>query len=198
MDRREEALAASRHSIEVASQLDDPFSHALACFFGGAAAQMLGDDDLSAERAEASLRLASEHDLAQPRAWSLALHGVSRVAGGEAAKGLAALEGAIEDMNRMRSGHLLPYLWGLLADARLQAGQAEAALAAAVSGVGSAASTGEDFFSAELHRLRGEALARLGRASAAAAAFDQAEAIAAGQDAHRLLGKTRASRAAWS
>jgi hypothetical protein len=69
----EQALAAAR-------SLDDPFSLALTLYFTSAAAQMLGDVPLATANSELSVRMATEYDLAQPKAWSMGVAGLLKTA----------------------------------------------------------------------------------------------------------------------
>ena len=56
----------------VAEELNDPFSLALTLYFTSAAAQMLGDVALASANSSLSVQIATEHDLALPKAWSRA------------------------------------------------------------------------------------------------------------------------------
>ena len=154
----ERARAMADQVIAVARTLNDPFSLALALYFAAAAAQMLGDVALAAERAEASRALASEHDLALPDAWSTGVLGWCKVVSGDAEGGVALLSEAIAALNATQSRHFLSYLLGLLAQAQIAAGNHAAAMQAVEEGIALASASGERYYGAELHRLRGELL----------------------------------------
>ena len=115
--------------------------------------------------------------------------------GGVHERGLAMLDEAIAALRTMQSGHFMPYLLGLLADARHKAGQHVAALAAAEEGIARAESSGECFYAAELHRLRGVLAAQLdpGRREDATASIQKATEIAREQGAGLLEQRARAS-----
>jgi predicted ATPase len=103
-------------------------------------------------------------------------------------------------LQAIQSRHFLAYLLGLLADAHLKAGQDADARKAVEDGIAVADATGEHFYSAELHRLRGELLARppSGHRRKAAESFRTATAIATQQGAKTLERRALASLRQWS
>ncbi len=189
------AHAMMKETLAVARGLDDPFTLALALHFAAAAAQILGDVPTASASAGESLRIATEHALALPKAWSTGVSGWCLAEGGVHERGLAMLDEAIAALRTMQSGHFMPYLLGLLADARHKAGQHVAALAAAEEGIARAESSGECFYAAELHRLRGVLAAQLdpGRREDATASIQKATEIAREQGAGLLEQRARAS-----
>ncbi len=188
----DDALAESR-------RLNDPFSLALTFFFSAVTAQLLGDVTLSTTHSDAGMRMAAEHDLAMPKAWSTGLVGWCAVRNGDQAAGLALLSDAISAMRTMQSQHFMPYLVGLLVDAHSIAGHDDDALKAAEEGIAKAEATGECFYNAELYRLRGELLARSSsHAQQAQASFHTAVEIAGKQGATMLERKARESLKDWA
>jgi predicted ATPase/DNA-binding winged helix-turn-helix (wHTH) protein len=147
--RIDQALAAAR-------KLDDPFSLALTLYFTSAAAQMLGDVVLATENSRAGLAIATENDLALPRAWSRGVVGWCMAENGDLQSGIALLTDAIAAMRTMQSRHFMGYLIGLLAHVRMKAGNYVEAAQAVADGLALAEASGECFYAAELHRLRGE------------------------------------------
>jgi DNA-binding winged helix-turn-helix (wHTH) protein/predicted ATPase len=153
------ARAIIDQALVAAKTLDDPFSLALTLYFTSAAAQMLGDLPLATANSELSVRMATEHDLAQPKAWSMGVAGWCIAESGDPSRGIALVTQAIAVMDAIESRHFLCYLHGLLADACAKAGHSAEAMKAIENGLAVAEETGERFYSAELHRLRGELLA---------------------------------------
>jgi ATP/maltotriose-dependent transcriptional regulator MalT len=192
------ARAMMERSLASARRLDDPFTLALTLFFTSAAAQMFGDVALATTNSSLSLQMATEHDLAQPKAWSLGIAGWCLAQNGDLDGGLALATRAIGAMQAIHSRHLLPYLLGLLAGLHIQRGHEAEAMRAVQEGLAVAHTTGERFYSAELLRLRGELLARspAGRKDATAA-FQAAIEIAARQGALALEQKAQASLRSW-
>jgi hypothetical protein len=86
------------------------------------------------------------------------------------------------------------------ADTQLKAGHDVEAMKAVEEGLAMADATGEHFYSAELHRLQGELLARLpqGQRGKAEAAFRVAIEIAKEQGARTLEHKANESVRRWS
>jgi len=125
---------------------------------------MLGDVPLATTNSERSLQIAREHDLAQPMAWSMGVAGWCTAENGDPDRGIALVMQAVRSMQSIQSRHFLCYLLGLLADAQLKVSHNAQALKAVEEGMALAEATGEHFYSAELHRLRGELLARPPRA----------------------------------
>jgi hypothetical protein len=93
-------------------------------------------------------------------------------------------------MQAIHSRHFLPYLFALLADVHLRAGNDPAAIKAVQNGLATADATGELFFSAELLRMRGELLGRSSDSQKdAEASLKSAIALARQQGAKMLLDK---------
>jgi predicted ATPase len=191
--KSEDARATIESGLSVAVSLDEPFSLALTLFSMTTAAQLSGDVALATRNSEWSVRVAKEHGLAQIESQSGALAGWCAVENGERDRGLALLTEATDALRALRSLGWLSYFLGLLADARIKAGQPSEAMKAVEEAISLAEATGERFYSAELHRLRGELLASSGRRDEAKAEFDRAVAIAAQQGAVPLERKARDS-----
>jgi predicted ATPase len=179
----------------VAMSLDDPFSLALTLFTMTATAQLIGDVALATTNSEWSVRVAREHGLAQIESQSGALAGWCAVENGERDRGLALLTEATDALRAMQSLGWLSYFLGLLSDARIKAGQPSEAMKAVEEAISLVETTGERFYSAELHRLRGELLAQasIGQCEEAKAEFKRAIKIATQQGAVSLERKARDS-----
>ncbi len=192
----EGARAMIEQSVTAAKSLDDPFSLALTLYFTSAAAQMLGDVTLATANSELSMQMATEHDLAQPRAWSMGVAGWCIAENGDPDRGLMLATQAIATLKAIQSRHFSAYLLGLLADTHLKAGHHVEAMKVVEEGLAMA----ERFYGAELHRLHGELLARPphGQKRKAEAAFRTAIKIASEQGARTLEHKANESLLRWS
>jgi predicted ATPase len=192
------ARAVMERSLVAARSLDDPFSLALTLYFTSAAAQLMGDVALATANSKLSVQMAADHDLAQPRAWSMGVAGWCVAENGDLEGGLALATEAIAAMQAIHSRHFLPYLHGLLAGLHFKAGHETEAMKAVQDGLATAEATGERFYSAELFRLRGELLARSpeGR-KRAEASFHTAIKLAEQQGAMALEHKAKASLRHW-
>ena len=195
----ERARTMADTSLAAARRLGDPFSLALSLYFASATAQVLDDVTVAAQHAEASRQLATEHDLAMPRAWSTGVMGWCAAENGDHARGIVLLTEAVAALEAAHSRHFMPYLLGLLAQAHLKIGHHADAMKAADDGIALAAGGGERFYTAELHRLRGELLARRpnGHIQKAEASFLTAIEVARQQGAKALANKAIASWRRW-
>jgi DNA-binding winged helix-turn-helix (wHTH) protein/predicted ATPase len=186
-------------SLAAARSLNDPFSLSLTLYFTSAAAQMLGDVSLATANSELSVQMATEHDLPQPKAWSMGVAGWCAAVNGDPVRGAALAGQGIETMRAIHSRHFLVYSLGLLADVHLRAGNPADAMKAVDEGLAMADDTGEYFFSAELLRLQGELLVRAVHPDLhkADASFRAAIRIAQQQGAATLERRAAESRRHW-
>jgi DNA-binding winged helix-turn-helix (wHTH) protein/predicted ATPase len=193
--KNEDARAMIEAGMRLAMTLDDPFTLANTLYLTAAAAQLIGDVALATTTSESSVRISTEHGLAGLKTWSRSLTGWCAVRNGQHDRGLALLTEATNALRAMQSSAWLPYLLGLLSDARIKAGQSSDAMETVEEAISIGETTGERFYSAELHRLRGELLARasIGQRDEAKAEFDTAIEIAAQQGAVSLERKARDS-----
>ena len=94
-------------SVAAARSLDDPFTLALTLYFTSAAAQILGDIPLATANSELSMQMATEHDLAQPRVWSMGVAGWCVAENGDLNRGLMLTTQAIATMRAIQSQHII-------------------------------------------------------------------------------------------
>jgi DNA-binding winged helix-turn-helix (wHTH) protein/predicted ATPase len=193
------ARATADSSLSVARGLNHPFSMALALYYASAVAQFLGDVALAARHAEAGRQLAMEHDLALLKAWSTGVTGWCAAENGDPNRGIVLLTEAITALEATQSRQFKSYLLGLLADVHIKAERPADAMKAVKDGIALAEAGGERFYSAELHRLHGELLARppYGQKRKAEMSFRVAIEIAKQQGAAALEYKANASTRYW-
>src|ERR1051326_1494392 len=191
--------AMAETAVAIAHRLNDPFSLALAHYVAAVTAQILGDTTLSAQHAEAAFRIATEHDLAMPRAWSTGVIGWCAAENGDPVRGTALLTEAVAALHSAHSRHFMPYLLGLLAQVQMTHSSIEDAVKTIEEGLALAEAGGERFYSAELHRLHGEYFSRLPRHKKdAEESFRAAIALAKQQGAKLLERRARESLQSWS
>src|SRR5207248_2184512 len=126
--------AMMERSLAAVRSLDDPFSLALTLYFTSAAAQMLGDVAIATVNSKLCVQVATEHDLAQPKAWGMGVAGWCIAQNGDLTEGLALATQAIAAMQAIHSRHFLHYLVGLLADVHFKAGHEAEAMKAVQDG----------------------------------------------------------------
>jgi len=162
-------LKQSRSALTLSRKLASRYTSALALHWACLFHQVRWEPRRVAELAAALLPLATEHSFPHLvgtgtffRGWAWAADGVFADGIEEMRRGLAAKRATGAEIK-------VPYYQGLLAATHTNIGRPREALALLDEALGTAARTGEGWFEAELHRLRGEALLRLPRADIAGA-----------------------------
>jgi class 3 adenylate cyclase/predicted ATPase len=137
-------------------------------------------------RAEAAIQIASEHRLPQWLAFANICRSFALVGLGQRTQGIAQLQTGLADWNGTGARVLDTQWLGFRAEACAQADRFDDALAALDRATATATDTGECYYQAELHRLRGSVLAKAGHPPEAASWFQQAIDTARGQQAKSL------------
>lgn len=134
-----------------------------------------------------------------PRAWSTGITGWCAAENGDLDRGIALLTEAITTLHATQSRHTMAYSLGLLADVQMKAGRHADAMKAVEDGIALAETGGERYYSAELHRLRGELFARPPHRQRrkAQASFRAAIKVAKQQGAAVLEHRANASMRRW-
>src|SRR5271170_5279821 len=146
----------------------------------------LRDDAEAAQRAaEAAVALCREHGLSSYLVWGALQLACARAKIGDSNGGLTALRQGLADCTRQGNKVLPPFYKGLLAETEAEREGAQAALAGIDEALALAGETGEHWFDAGLHRIRGEILLKQNPAdpAPAEAAFLAAIAVAQQQKA---------------
>ena len=114
----DQAMRASRESVALAQESGRPSALALALFFASVLHQLLGDVEVTRERAEAAIALATEHGLYQLVVGGMLMRGCALAAGGQIDAGITELRGALDVMRAAGSDVVRPYYTGILASLR--------------------------------------------------------------------------------
>jgi len=183
----EQALQRSREALTLARKLAHPFSLAHALYYMAYLHYFRREWQAAQAQAEAAMALASEKRFPQmvavgmiTRGWALAMQGQGREGIAQLQQGMAAFRAAAGDLDRPR------YL-AHLAEAYGQVGQTEAGLTTLAEALATAYKTGDRYWEAELHRLKGELLLRQASPTKEVeACFRQAIEIARQQQAKSL------------
>jgi predicted ATPase len=195
----EQASRQSEEALARARALGHPFSEAHALLYGARLHQFRGDWRTTRDRAEAAASLARERGFVQLQAWAAMTGGWARAEAGDIEEGLATMRDGIAAIRALGSEEFTTYFLGLLAGTLANAGQPAAALEAVAEALAAVERSGERFYAAELHRLRGELLLATGHhRGEAVACFETALEVARHQGALALerralrsLGKVR-------
>jgi tetratricopeptide (TPR) repeat protein len=178
------SLATAREAVALAREIDHPFSLAFALFFETVVHFVRRDLVAQRERAAETVALAEEMSFPYWLGLGRAYRAAARVAAGET-EALADLQaglalGAAPGGNRGGA----PGVVALLASAQLAAGRHAEAGATVDAALALSAATGQHFYDAELHRLRGAIILARGDApTEAEAAFRRSLEIAREQEA---------------
>ncbi|GAB3629702.1 guanylate cyclase [Pandoraea terrae] len=187
----DQARARSQEALTQARKSPRPLSLALGLVFAAELHQYRRDAQLTRECAEAAITLSTERGFAFwlargtiLRGWALAQQGNSEEGTAQIRQGLSAYQATGAELAR-------PYFLALLAETYGKAGQARAGLGVLAEALALAGNTGERYYEAELHRLKGELLLELSSAQTrkstarepAQACFHQAIGIARQQSA---------------
>jgi DNA-binding winged helix-turn-helix (wHTH) protein/predicted ATPase len=152
----EQALKRIQDAITLAQEMNDPFSLAFTLVSAAQIHQYRQEAPTARERTEAGITLASEQGFTIPlavgktvRGWALSMQGCEE-------EGIAQLLEGVADFKAAGTKNLLPYLLALLAEAYGRVGRSEAGLNMLAEALTQEEKTGEHFYEAELHRLKGE------------------------------------------
>jgi predicted ATPase/DNA-binding winged helix-turn-helix (wHTH) protein len=195
----EQASRQSEDAVALARALGHPFSEAHALLYGARLHQFRGDWRAARDGAEAAAVLARERGFVQLQAWAAVTGGWALAEAGEIEEGLATMRGGIAAIRSLGSEDFKTYFLGLLAETLANAGQPGAALDVVAEALAAVERSGERFYAAELHRLRGELLLATGHdRGEVAGCFETALEVARHQGALaferralRSLGKVR-------
>jgi predicted ATPase len=166
-----QALARSHEALVRAREASHPLSLAYATFFATWLHQHRRDWPAAQEHAEALLALSTEQGFAFYEALGTFSRGVVRVKQGQVAAGIAQMRQGLADFRALEAEMFAPEFLGYLAEAYGLSGQAEEGLSLLVEALAAGEKTGEQYWDAELYRLKGELL----RQAEAQAVEDEAE-----------------------
>jgi predicted ATPase/DNA-binding winged helix-turn-helix (wHTH) protein len=179
--RRQEALAR-------AQQMEHTPSLAWVQLYGTVLSQHLRDIAATQANAQALMTLATAQGFAHRVAQGHILLGWALAMQGDAAAGVAHLQQGVGAVQSIGQKLYRPYYLALLAEAYGQAGQPEAGLTVLNEAVTLAEATEEQWWKAEVYRLKGELLLQLPHPDIpqATACFSQALDVARHQQARAL------------
>jgi predicted ATPase len=154
----DQAVASSQAALALAQQLAHPLSLALALIWAAMIHHLRREVPPTQAHAEATMTIATDQGFPQPLAQAMALRGWVLAASGQGAAGLTQVRHGLAAYRVTGVTRDQPYYLALLAEASVQAGQTAAGLEALAEALAILASSGDYWWEAELHRLRGELL----------------------------------------
>jgi hypothetical protein len=180
------AAASSANASALAERLAHPFSWSTAHIWAAVLHQFRSEPEASLRRVIAAEVLVTEHRLAA--VFNLrVLRGGALLTQGGITEAVAYLrDGLAEQMTASQNQLLRPYGFALLTEALSHAGDFDGALWAAAEGLAMAEKSGERWWEAELHRLKGVLLSSSGASPESEACFVRSIRVAQRQQAKSL------------
>jgi tetratricopeptide (TPR) repeat protein len=181
------AVERSRQALALAGELSHPFSLAIALGQFAKLRNLRRDAEASFELAEQSLHVSTERGFKYWAAASKNERGWASIQLGRVDEGIAELQQVIAGAGGVELG--MPQLLAALSNGYREANRVADGLSSVAQGLAISEKTGERWFDAELHRLRGELLLKEGAQAgsnaevAAQTCFGQALEIAQRQRA---------------
>ena len=201
LGKSEQAVRRNDEALRLAREISHPYSLTVALAFAAWLHQFLGDRKATREYAEAALALATEHNFAFWIPMGLILQGWAIAERDQTAQGVALMRQGLATFQAIGAEIMRPYYLGLLAEVEGKAGNADAGLRLVEEALAASEKSGERWWDAELHRLRGELTYRVSLGSHGVpgvleqvkSSFDQALAIAERQGARSLQDRAATS-----
>ena len=156
-----QAWSCSRAACENASALGHSNTMAYALLFGCFLAQFRRDAPEADRLARTLMEFSKEQNFPHYLGAGMTIRGWALAATGDPEAGLALLGEGLPTWSMTGASLYEPYFLSLLAEAHRAAGQANQALELLDQASAKASITGERFFAAELHRLKGDLLLEL-------------------------------------
>ena len=163
-------------ALAMARSLAHPQSLAMAEFFAAFVHQLRRERKETRQHAEATIRLAKEHGLAQWLAFGTILQGWAVAGEGDLEEGIRVMREGITGYRATGARISLPHFLCLLAEALGENAQTDEALSLVDEAETAVKASGERYYEAELHRLRGELLDRLAPQQRSGSGSQRAEA----------------------
>ena len=169
----DQAMEKSHEALTSAQMLAHPFSLALAFSFSAWLHQFCGGGQAAQEQAEAALTISTEQSFPFWTGWAMILRGWALVEQDLKDEGILQMRQGLTNWRATSSELGLPYFLALLAEAFCKLGQTEDAFNVLAEALAVVNSSGERWYEAELHRLKGELLRQNPEAKAEAERFFQ-------------------------
>jgi len=186
----DQAVAKSSEATRLSHELSQPSSQVLALHFAAMLHQCRGDARSALVAAELALAIAADQGFSFWHAGGTVFRGWALSRSGNDPQAITMLQEGLEAWGMTGSVTYRTYFLALLAEALESMGRLGDALEALEEALALAQRTSEGLFEAELHRLRGQMLSRLGQArearKRAKEEFESALEIARDQEAKSL------------
>jgi class 3 adenylate cyclase/predicted ATPase len=152
----EEAVRASQAALQLAEEVDHPFSSCYGLFCAAWLYYLRGEYHLVDQQAQACLNLSNAQGFPYWSAWASILGGAAEATQGLIPSALEKIGQGIAIHRMVGAGLGEPFYHIVLANALVQAGQIQKALDTVEQAIEVVERTGERCFAAELSRIKGE------------------------------------------
>jgi predicted ATPase len=152
----DQALERSHEALALARELSHPFSLAVALDLASWLHQFRREWQAVQEQAEAAMTLSADHGFSYWLAVGTILRGWARAEQGYGEEGLVHIHQGLAACRPTRAELAWPHWLALLADVYGKRGQTQEGLATVAEALARVEKTGERWYEAELHRLKGE------------------------------------------
>ncbi len=184
----ERAAARAEQAQAVTRLQDNAYTLSRALYWDAVLRQFVGDWPSARARAEEAIAIANEHGFAYILAVGPILLGWALICQGQAAEGARQVRRGVDAYRAIGANIQLPHFLVPLAEAARALGRPEDGLEVLADAMARVENTGERYFEAELHRLKGELLLDSSPRDhgPAEVAFGKALAVARAQQARSL------------
>jgi class 3 adenylate cyclase/predicted ATPase len=184
----EQALERANEALTLAQNLEHPYTLARGIYYTTFMHQWRREWQVVYERATTAITVATAQQVALVLAVGPIMRGWALAMQGQEAEGLTQLCQGLDAYRATGAAFQRPHFLGMLAEVHRSLGQPEAGLTALSEALALVETTGERYYEAELHRLKGELLLQHAapEMSHAETCFQQALDIARRQQAKSL------------
>jgi DNA-binding SARP family transcriptional activator len=152
---RDQAVRLGQEALTLGRQLDHPFTIAFFGFVVMAVYQFRREALTVQQQAEIVIKLSTEHNFPFPLAMGLIWRGWALAQQGQGDEGITQLQQGLAIWQATGAGVGKPHFLALLAEAYAQVDQIEAGLEVLAKALTAAYASGELYYAAEVHRLKG-------------------------------------------
>jgi adenylate cyclase len=179
----DQAREQSQEALALARELGHPYTLAFALFIAAFFHQLRRENEAAGKRSEELLQLSTAEEFPLFVVGGNILQGWTLTMSGQAQAGITQIRQGLKSLQAMGTEVNRSYWLALLAVAQGSAGPAEEGLSCLSEALAFVEHSGERYYEAELHRLKGELLLQQGDQAEAEASFHQAIEVAREQSA---------------
>jgi predicted ATPase len=181
----EKAMKFGAEAVTLARNLSHPYSLAIGMWQYAIVLQVGRQRQSCCDLATELIELSQEHDFPMMRGAGVFFLGWATADGGELEQGVSLMEQGLALFSAVRQV-TRPYMLAVLAGAKTELGRPDEGLELLKDALASTAVSGERWWQAELHRLKGRLLAARGQHDESEACFRCAIEVSRGQSAKTL------------